>query len=74
MLKTDELVLVVHVTNQNQAALPSITMTIDPPSVMKVKLLSEEKMETTMDLPGFGTVRLTAMMSIPMSCLVMGGV
>ena len=56
-LQTDELVVVIHVTNQNQSSLSAVTMTIDPPSVMKAELVSEDKMETTMDLPGFGTVR-----------------
>ena len=57
VFKPDELVVVIHVTNQNQASLSAVTMTIDPPSVMKAELVSEDKMETTMDLPGFGTVR-----------------
>ena len=57
VFKPDELVVVIHVTNQNQASLSAVTMTIDPPSVMKAELVSEDKMETIMDLPGFGTVR-----------------
>ena len=57
VFKSDELVVVIHVTNQNQSSLPSVALTITPPSVMKTQLVSESNMETVLDLPGFGTVR-----------------
>ena len=52
VFKLDQLVVVIHVTNQKQTPLPAVTMKIDPPTTMKATLVEEgEGLETNMSLP-----------------------
>lgn len=54
VLKDDELVLVLYLTNQKQEMLSGVSLTVTPPTTMKVSSGSSTSFST--DLPGFGNV------------------
>ena len=59
VFKPDTLVLVVHLTNQKQDEISSITLSIDPPTSLKVGTGDGEGgLNLTTPLAGFATVRI----------------